>query len=52
MRVREPGAALDLQPPPAVRRYAPMEEEVQLALAAIRPSEALQALARQLKLEP
>jgi hypothetical protein len=48
---REPGAALDLQPPPAVRRYAPMEEEVQLALAAIRPSEALQALARQLKLE-
>ncbi len=49
---REPGAALDLQPPPAVRRYAPMEEEVQLALAAIRPSEALQALVRQLKLEP
>lgn len=46
----EAGVEAELAPPPPVRRYVPVDEAVDGALASIRPSEALRALAGQLKL--
>jgi hypothetical protein len=46
----EAGVEAQLAPPPPVRRYEPVDEAVEGALAGIRPSEALRALAGQLKL--
>ncbi len=46
---REPGEVVRLEPPPPVRRYEPVETEVDETLGSIRPTEALEALARQLE---
>ncbi len=46
----EAGLEAELAPPPPVRRYVPVDEAVEGALAAIRPLEALRALSGQLKL--
>ena len=47
---RPAGETRDLGPPPPVRRYEPIDEVVNEVLGSIRPSEVLDALARQLRL--
>jgi hypothetical protein len=48
LRRRAPGEEVRLEPPPPVRRYEPVHNEVDRTLGAIRPGEALEALAREL----
>jgi hypothetical protein len=48
LTLRDDAELIELAPPPPVRRYAPIEAAVDDALGSIRPSEALEALARQL----
>jgi hypothetical protein len=49
---RDPLEPVELSAPPPVRRYEPVETEVGEALGEIRPGEALEALARQLRIGP
>ena len=46
---REPGDVVRLEPPPPVRKYEPVEAEVEDTLGSIRPTEAFEALVRQLE---